>query len=340
MNPVRLAFINTGLVAPVGLSAPAACAAFRAKLTNPSETRFKGSDGEWLMAHQVALEQPWRGIAKLARMAAMAIEEALEGIPPVEWTRIPLVLCVAEPQRPGRIDGLEDQLFLDIQELLGASFSPHSRIVAHGRVGPAVAMHHARSLIDAGEATRVLVAATDSFVLGATLGYYEREDRLLTAENSNGFMPGEGAGALLVGESQGVAGELVCDGLGFAREAATVALDEPLRGDGLTQAMKAALQDAGWGREGKRFRIADLSGEQYYFKEASLALSRAIPQRKDDWELWHPAECMGEAGAASAMACLVAGHAAAAKGYAPAPEAIVHFSSDEGTRAVVLMREA
>ena len=106
--------------------------------------------------------------------------------------------------------------------------------------------------------------------------------------------------------------------------------------DGLTQAMKSALAEARWDLTETCYRIADLSGEQYYFKEASLALSRAIRYRKDDFELWHPAECMGEAGAASAMACLVAAYAAAAKQYAPARQAILHFSNDEGARAVVL----
>jgi len=145
MSAMRLALQKTGMVSSVGLSAPAACAAFRAKLTNPTETRFKGPDGAWLMAHQVALDAPWRGLAKLAHMAAMAIEEALEDVAPAQWPGIALILCVAEPQRPGRLDGLDDQLFLDIQALVGATFSQQSRIVAHGRVGPAVALHHARA---------------------------------------------------------------------------------------------------------------------------------------------------------------------------------------------------
>ena len=37
---------------------PRECAAFRAKINNPTETRFIDSSGEWLMAHQVALESP------------------------------------------------------------------------------------------------------------------------------------------------------------------------------------------------------------------------------------------------------------------------------------------
>ena len=245
MNAMPIAILKTGLVTSVGLTAPATCAALRAKLTNPSETRFIDSSGEWIIAHQVTLDKPWRGLTKLAKMAAMAIEEALAGIARKEWARIPLLLCVAEPDRPGRLDGLDDQLFLDIQTELDAQFSPQSAIVAHGRVGVAVAMAQARALLGQGKISRVLIAATDSLVSWPTLSHYEREDRLLTASNSNGFMPGEGAGALLVGADGGAAGELLCTGIGFAREAAHLDSGEPLRADGLSQASRQRSRTLG-----------------------------------------------------------------------------------------------
>ena len=336
MNHMALNLLKVGLVTPVGLSAPVSCAAMRAKVSNPSETRFKGADGGWIMAHQIQLDRPRRGLAKLASIAAMAIEEATVDIPRSELPRIPLLLCVAETQRPGRLDGLDDRLLLDIQAELGAEFAPQSAIVANGRVGVAVALRQARLLVDAGSFQRVLIAAADSFITWPTLSFYERECRLLTAENSNGFVPGEGAGALLVGRNSGLTDELACVGLGFAREEASLDSGQPLRGDGLTQAIKNALVEARWDLAETCYRIADLSGEQYYFKEASLALGRAIRYRKEDFELWHPAECMGEAGAASAIACLVAAYAAAAKRYAPARQAILHFGNDDGARAVVL----
>src|SRR5215470_15294479 len=139
-----IAILSTGLVTSVGLSAPAACAAIRAKVTNPSETRFIDSAGEWIMAHQVPLEKPWRGRAKLAQMAVIAIQECLAGIPREEWVKIPLLLCVAEHERPGRLHRLDDQLILDIRQELGARFAPESAIIAQGRASAGVA--HAQRL--------------------------------------------------------------------------------------------------------------------------------------------------------------------------------------------------
>jgi 3-oxoacyl-[acyl-carrier-protein] synthase I len=340
MSAMPIAILKTGLVTSVGLSAPATCAAIRAKLTNPSETRFIDSSGEWIMAHQVTLEQSSRGLTKLAKMAAMVIEEALEDMPKEDWSGIPLLLCVAEPDRPGRLDGLDDQLFLHIQEQLNLEFSAESAIVAHGRVSVAVAIAQARKLIGQGKCNYVLIVATDSLLTGPTLSYYAREDRLLTASNSNGFMPGEGAGALLLGASIAPSGEFLCIGIGFANEAAHLDSGEPLRGNGLTLAMKAALAEACCEMHNIDYRISSLSGEQYFFKEASLALNRTLRKRKEDFDLWHPAESIGEAGSASAIACFALGQAACSKGYAPGSMPLIHFSNDLGARAVVVLQKS
>jgi 3-oxoacyl-[acyl-carrier-protein] synthase I len=216
MAKTSLAIQRTGLVTSVGLSAPSACAAIRAKLTNPSETRFIDSSGEWIMAHEVPLEQPWRGLTKLTRMAAMAIEECLEDFPPESWQEIPLLLCVAENDRPGRLAGLDDQLFLDIEQLLGQNFSPDSFIIAHGRASMAVALVAADKLLQQRKCKHVVVAAADSLLTWPTLSAYEKADRLLTERNSNGFMPGEAGGAVLLGlpSNNTLHRHRLCDGKG------------------------------------------------------------------------------------------------------------------------------
>ncbi len=95
---------------------------------------------------------------------------------------------------------------------------------------------------------------------------------------------------------------------------------EPLRADGLTTAINGALTDAGCQMHDLDFRITDVSGEQYYFKEAALALSRILRQRKEEFDIWHPAECIGEAGAAAGIAVLADANAACRKAYAAGSE--------------------
>ena len=338
MSTHDLAIRRVGLVTSVGLTAEASCAAFRTKSSNPTETRFIDSDGEWIMAHQVALEQPWRGLTKLAKMAALAIEEALEDLPRAQWVSNPLVLSVAEAERPGRLAGLDDELLLKIQRELGGVFAKASAVVTQGRVGVAVALMQARNLIKQGGYVRVLIATTDSLLSWPTLSHYEREDRLLTARNSNGFLPGEAAGALLVQAAAGKAGELVCSGIGFGREAAHLDSGDPLRADGLAQAIKSALADAGCAMHDMDYRITDVSGEQYYFKEAALALSRTLRQRKETFDIWHPAESTGETGATAGAAVIALAHAACRKAFTLGPNILAHMANDAGQRAALSLQ--
>jgi len=337
MASAPIAVRATGLVTSVGLSAPATCAAMRCKLTNPSETRFIDSAGEWIMGHGVALEKPWRGLTKLAKMAALAIDECLAGVVSEERRDIPLLLCVAERERPGRLEGLDDQLFIDIAAELNTRFAPTSRVIAQGRVSVAVALGHARRLIQEQKVPRVVIAATDTLLTWPTLSQYERTDRLLTARNSNGFLPGEGAGALLI-EAPAGRDELLCTGLGFGVEKAHIDSGEPLRADGLATALKSALAEAAHEMHDLDFRITDVSGEQYYFKEASLALSRTLRRRKAEFDLWHPAECTGESGALAGVSVIALADASCRKHFAPGPNIVAHLANDAGQRAAITLQ--
>jgi 3-oxoacyl-[acyl-carrier-protein] synthase I len=184
---------------------------------------------------------------------------------------------------------------------------------------------------------RVLIAAVDGLLSWQTLMHYDRVDRLLREDNSNGFMPGEGAGALLVGDPTGQA-ELLCIGVGFGREAACIDSEEPLRAEGLVTAIRSALTEAGRAMHDFDYRITDISGEQYYFKEAALALSRTLHQPKEEFDIWHPAECTGEAGALAGAAIVALADSACRKSYAKGLNIVAHMSNDAGQRAALLMQ--
>jgi 3-oxoacyl-[acyl-carrier-protein] synthase-1 len=226
---------------------------------------------------------------------------------------------------------------LQIQAELAMTFAQGSALVPHGRVSVAVALAQARVLLANSKLPAVLIVSADSLLSWPTLSHYERADRLLTEANSNGFMPGEGAGALWVGRVQASSSQLVCTGVGFGREAAPIDSGEPLRADGLRQAIKASLADAGRELHELDFRITDNSGEQYYFKEAALALTRTLRKVKDSFDIWHPAECTGEIGATSGATVIAAAREACLKGYAPGHHILSHWANDAGQRAAVTL---
>jgi 3-oxoacyl-[acyl-carrier-protein] synthase-1 len=269
-------------------------------------------------------------------MAVRVIGECLADVSPAHWSQIPLMLCVAERERPGRTVGLEEELYSEICAELGVRFGEQSIVIPKGRVSSSVALLHARRLIAEERAERVLIVATDSLLTWPSVSAYERADRLLTSVNSNGFLPGEAAGALLVGPSQRGGSQLFCIGLGFGQEQASIDSEAPLRGDGLTRAIRNALDDAGCQIHELDLRIGDLSGEQYYFKEASLAVSRLLRVRKEEFPIWHHAECIGECGSSSGIVAFIVANIASQKGYAPGPRILCHAAADSPERAAAI----
>jgi 3-oxoacyl-[acyl-carrier-protein] synthase I len=335
-----LAVVASGMVTGVGLSAPASCAAIRCGINNFNDTGFIGRSGEWIVGSGVPLDQPWRGVTKLVKMAASAIRECLDGLPgqPPAAVPLPLVLCIAEEDRPGRLPGLGGPLLLEIEQELGIKFHPDSAVVAQGRVGGAVAVLRAQKLIQERQHRYALIAGVDTYLTAPTLAAFEQRDRLLTVANSNGFVPGEAAAAVLLADAASGGGMgVVCRGMGFARESATVESDKPLRSDGMVEAMKAALSAAGLGLEKVDYRISDASGEQYRFKELALALGRVLRERKERFGIWHPADSIGEVGSAIFPAMLSVLHCAARKRYLPGPTFIAHLSHDDDKRAVMVL---
>ena len=180
-----LCILGSGMVSAVGLSAPASCAAIRCAIDNFQETRFIDRGGEWLIAASVPLEQPWRGRAKLIKMAARAIAEALQSAPGVDPAQTPLLLGVAELERPGRLEGLDIELLHDIERELGLAFHPSSNLIARGRVSGAVALLNARKLIYQGGHRHVLIAGVDSFLSAPTLA----ARRTRASENESSGQP-------------------------------------------------------------------------------------------------------------------------------------------------------
>ena len=332
-----LAILGSGMITGVGLSAPASCAAIRCAIDNFNETRFIDDGGEWIIGSEVPLEEPWRGFEKLVQMVASAIRECQVHAGAVSLASVPLLLCIAEPTRPGRTYGLDNELLKEVEKALGAKLHPRSSVIARGRVSIAEALHLASHLITP-ESPFAMIAGVDSFLSWSTLSLYQSKSRLLTSKNSNGFIPGEAAAAILVGAAKSGTENLICTGIGAGHETATVESEEPLRANGMVEAFTAAFADAGCTMADVDYRLTDLNGEQYAFKEAALAMNRTLRTRKSRFPIWHPTDCVGEVGAAIGPLSLGVALAAARKGYSPGPGVLCHFSGDGNDRIALVLR--
>lgn len=323
----------------VGLNTATSCAAIRCAIDNFQETSFRDSNQELILGSQVPLEIPARGREKLLAMASSAIQQVLDTQTIAETNAVPLLLCVSQECRPGRFGGIDQSLLEEVCQRLGVVFSPHSRVVANGAVGGVQSIEAALTWINQKAVPAVLLVGVDTMLTAGTLQALEQQSRLLTQANSNGLIPGEGAAAVLLGPVASIpTTEFILVGVGYGREEATIDKELPLRADGLSAAIRNALSAASCTYDDIDYRITDLSGEQYSFKEAALAAARTMDTVKEEFDLWHPADCIGDTGAAIVPCMLAVAKVAAEKGFSKGPGVLFHCSNDDHQRAAIVGR--
>jgi 3-oxoacyl-[acyl-carrier-protein] synthase I len=335
-----LAIKAAGMVTAVGFNAASSCAAMRSGISGVRQTNlWDPESGTYLAAGKVSLPQWWVGLGKLADLVAPAILECWKEAEPIPPQSIPVLLGVASTDRPFRLADLDTQILPEIEHRLGSRLHRASRVVSRDRVSAIAGLRAAGQLIAGGQAPCVIVAAVDSLLVHELKDHYLSQRRLRTPDNSNGFSLGEAGSAVLVVPSGSTPGpELRILGFATAHEPAFIGSDQPVRGQGLTEAIREALADAGVTMQEIHFRITDLNGEHYKFKEMALAVNRFPRKRVEEiFDVWHPAEVVGDVGAAIGPMVLGVSLYASRKGYGIGPTILCTFSNDDGERAALVL---
>jgi len=192
-----------------------------------------------------------------------------------------------------------------------------------------------------GKAAACLVGGVDSLVQPHQLTRLEGQKRLKTGYNPHGLIPGEAAVFLVLereadARARGVDLWARLNEVGLADEANPLGSSKPCLGQGLSEAIRQATKEH---REPPRPLLGvlcDLNGEPYRAGEWGLARSRALGWAREV-TLWHPADCLGDIGAATGAALLALGAVALKQGYAPTPELLVWAGAEGGQRAAVFL---
>lgn len=335
--------IASGMVCPVGLNAAAACAALRAKISAFTELPYHDNQGEPIVGATVP------GIAAFPRKAPQLVEllvKSLAGLLKSQtlprWDNVPLLVGLAEPDRPGGRADLAGSIVAQVQQSLYVRFHPqHSRAYASGHTAAFEALAAARQLLDDPRIPSCLVCAVDSFINARTLLWLDRNFRLKTPANRDGVIPGEASTAVLLRKRPSTDGATEIAGLGFGKEEAHILSGEPLLGLGLTEAVRMALAEATLGLHEIDGRFSDVTGELYGFKELPLVEGRLMRVvRKQEQPLWHWVEAIGDTGAAAGVAQLVLADEAFRKGYTPGDRLLCMTSSGAGDRAAAVLRRS
>ena len=326
------------LISPIGTTPESAAATMRAGIAAFRDLPFVDNSGEPIVGATVpGLPDDLRGRARLSELLTQAFEAIDESLPrSLTLTNLPLIFCTSESVRPG---ARADRVIAEMQELFNFRHDS-SYHVAHGAVSTFEALRQADQLLDRGGVHACLIAAVDTLIDARTLNWLDNTGRLKMSERTDGVIGGEAACVSIVSMDAITPCPIVVRGLGFAVETATVLDDKPLLGKGMTAAVKGALDQANLAMHEVDFRLSDVGGESYAFEELVLAQTRLtrIPRKSQD--VWHPADCMGDCGAAAGLIELAWAEQAFSRAYAPGPIAIIHASSTSGERAAAIITAA
>jgi 3-oxoacyl-[acyl-carrier-protein] synthase-1 len=274
---------------------------------------------------------------RLLRLATMPLREAAS--PLVGLSEKP-GLCLALPETETAIP-LDRQAFAGrLDRQVPGLFNPASVDASHvGRAGGLIAVGQAVLTIHGG-ADFMLAGGVDTYCDLYVLATLDRDERIKSDANRDGFIPGEGAAFLLLASARAAAARglpalarLSPAALGF--EPGHLESSEPYRGDGLAAAL-GQLVSGGMVESPVGEIYSSINGESHWSKEWGVGYLRNRAAFSPEYRMQHPAESFGDVGAACGP--LMVGLAALGmRGRYRQSPALVYGSSDRGPRAAVVV---
>jgi 3-oxoacyl-[acyl-carrier-protein] synthase-1 len=339
------------MATPVGLTAAQSCAAVRAGISAIEDLDFT-LENEQLQTEAIAgcavrgVSDGYVGLGRAARLATAALKDlAISArLSARELMTATLYLALPPAGRGGVDPQVSQQLGARIAQSMKVEQTHlHIRVYPHGHAAAAQALLDARSHVTQGSVQHAIVCGVDSLVEQDTLEFLLSKRRVKTGDRIDGFVPGEAAAGVLVeraatAEARGVNRLASIDAVGVAIEPITIWSTEPSAAIGLSDAVRQALGQLPDGGCRTRLVLSDLNGETYRAKEYGTTATRALSAIQGSWRLWHPADCIGDTGAASFTVSTCIGAHALMKGYAKSDSVLVLGSSDDGLRGAVALR--
>jgi len=325
------------LVCPVGYTAPSASAAMRAGIAAFTETCYRDAHGEPIIGAMVeALSAELRGRDRLIALIQLALDQIDPSLGDrLPWGQMPLILCSREVERPGaRLSGIVPELCFPGEATFNGHRAAH---LASGATSAIEAVTLARSYLAEHDVPACLILAADSLIDARVLQWLDSTHRLKTSGRTDGVIPGEAACLAVVSKAPISDDHVAVHGTGMATEPATILNEEPFRADGMKAALSEALREAGMAMHDVDFRLSDVAGESYAFEELVLAQARLMRKVRPSQPLWHPADCIGDCGAAAGLIQFAWAGQAFHRAYAPGPVAALHASSAFGPRAAAVV---
>jgi 3-oxoacyl-[acyl-carrier-protein] synthase-1 len=344
-----LAITGVGAVSPVGRSAVETCASVRAGICRFRELPWYDAltnDPEWERPEpfvaSVVRDVPARAVgpARLLDLSRLALLDLVGevGLRRADLARASLFLALPEPDVASGSWGLGPDWGDRICAHAGLPAMPVIAARAEGSSGSLALLEDVHRHLGGSSSEMAIAMFIDSYIDQGRLRSLDADARLKSARTTDGLLPGEAAVALLIESPSAAslrnatpAGCIHPPGVG--KEPQIRSSDKESSGRGLSDALRGALRGAP--PTASRWGLCDLNGQSYRAAEWAVAASRLAGQLSLA-RLSHPADCLGDVGAATGGILIALALAGFARGYARADEALLWASSSEhGLRAAV-----
>jgi 3-oxoacyl-[acyl-carrier-protein] synthase-1 len=288
-------------ITPVGLGLTDTMASIYTRVQLFEELGLLDTDGEPLGGMKIPFPDDPPGPERIMAMAHAVVDECTLGLE-ADGAKVPLFLCC--PQAESLPGDFPARLLAEVIAKAAVPLDPaRSRVIARGRAAVLEALGAALALLKDGSVPCCLVGGVDSLVDEERVQTLLDGDRLLTATNKDGFVPGE-AGAMLLLTNRPEPGALAAWlGAAAGNEEASRGSDLPITGKGVQEAMTKALALAQVPFDTLAGLAHDFSGEARYFEELLLASAR-LAKAGATGTVEIPALSVGETGAAAGFLAL------------------------------------
>ena len=249
-------------------------------------------------------------------------------------SKTPVLFCAPE-KIPGTRTTIDDRyLELMLNEFPENVDQQNSFVFPFGRAAISHALDAAKEILNSGQYEAVIVGGADSFRDPLLLEILDLEGRVLAEGVPGGFAPGE-ASAFLVLQlaDQNKTDKARIAAWASASEPGHRYSDENYLGEALAGAVQASLDSAP--EKSIAGIYANLNGEQFFSKEWGIAQLRNNKWFAEQIDIFHPADCFGDLGAATGpvQIGLVANQQAERKNSIQ----LMCFSSDLDSRSALVM---
>lgn len=338
--------LDMGMITSVGLSAEKTAASVRAGITSFAEAsvynkRFEPftmavlpddvfpplapelEQEEGLTARQI----------RMLRLASAALKETLKKMPDAQ--NIPIYLGAPEPLT-NSTEPVDEKFFRKLIIQSGINFNiMESKIFRNGRAAGLIALKEGMLRLASEKFNYVLVGGADTYLDLYLLGTLDIEDRIMGPGVMDGFIPGEGAAFLLLSRTpqKGFIHLASLSPVSTGFEEGYMYSEKPYLGEGLAMVFENIFS-TGKIPHPVREVYSAMNGENIWGKEWGVSFLRSRGAFDPSHGMHHPADCLGDTGAASGIILTILAAIGIKKGYRQSP-ALVNCSSDLGSRAAV-----